>query len=321
MPGTQIQNPGTTQPGAAQTPGTTQPGTQTQAPGTVQDGREAAPGTKPALTPAQRIENLTAAIKKSGLTTRKATIAAQTLYQTAQQYGPNAEAMLNTYQPGQNPKRFASGFQNAFILGTQGNQEALEKSKAAAYLTSEQRERAYEMGTETAKQNPETMGDDRVTGDSTEEGKELKYRLKDDESVFCTYDERPVSKGRDVIKPRNIMKEMKKSQIGTELLNYLEQNNVRVVMHYGKSGERGRMGQFEAGEIYIFPDNTRTVYETTLTVIHEATHARINKPNTKNQELECFKNEYRHKGVELTEEVIHDIVKYIDEKYDYIDWE
>ena len=98
------------------------------------------------LSPEKRIPELTAAIKKSGLTTGKATIAAQTLYQTAQQYGPNAEAMLAAYEPGQDPKRFASGFQNAYILGTQGNQAALENSKAAAYLSEQQRKSAYELG-------------------------------------------------------------------------------------------------------------------------------------------------------------------------------
>ena len=98
------------------------------------------------LSPEKRIPELTAAIKKSGLTTGKATIAAQTLYQTAQQYGPNAEAMLAAYEPGQDPKRFASGFQNAYILGTLGEKDALSDSKAATYLTPGQRETAYEMG-------------------------------------------------------------------------------------------------------------------------------------------------------------------------------
>ena len=98
------------------------------------------------LSPERRIADLASDIQKSGLTTGKATIAAQTLYQTAQQYGPNAEAMLAAYEPGQDPKRFASGFQNAYILGTLGEKDALSDSKAATYLTPGQRETAYEMG-------------------------------------------------------------------------------------------------------------------------------------------------------------------------------
>ena len=105
------------------------------------------------LSPEKRIADLATDIKKSGLTTGKATIAAQELYQASRQYGPNSEAMLNTYHPGQDPKRFASGFQNAYILGTQGNQTALQNSKAAAYLTQEQKQIAYELGVQSTTQD------------------------------------------------------------------------------------------------------------------------------------------------------------------------
>jgi len=154
QPGTQTQVPGTAQPdGQPQTQGTAQPNFQTQVPGESQPNAQAQTEKGQPLSPEKRIPELTAAIKKSGLTTGKATIAAQTLYQTAQQYGPNAEAMLAAYEPGQDPKRFASGFQNAYILGTQGNQTALQNSKAAAYLTQEQRETAYELGSQSQGQN------------------------------------------------------------------------------------------------------------------------------------------------------------------------
>lgn len=47
-------------------------------------------------------------------------------------------------------------------------------------------------------------------------------------------------------------------------------------------------------EVYV--DNTKTIKETALTIIHQATHAKINKPKTK--ELECFKNEYKHQEID-----------------------
>ena len=160
-----------------------------------------------------------------------------------------------------------------------------------------------------------------ASGGTTDEWTKRKYRLRNNEGVFSTYDERAESDGHDIIKPRNVMNEMKKSKIGSETLQYLEENNIRVVMHYGANVPKGRMGLYETGEIYVYADNTKTILETALTVIHEATHARINKPNTKNQELECCKNEYRHRGIALTENVIRDIVAYIDSTYDYLDWE
>ena len=50
-------------------------------------------------------------------------------------------------QPGQDPRRFLDGFQNAYILGKQGaGGAALNSSTAAAYLTDSQRAGAYSLG-------------------------------------------------------------------------------------------------------------------------------------------------------------------------------
>lgn len=65
----------------------------------------------------------------------------------------------------------------------------------------------------------------------------------------------------------------------------------------------------------------KNIKETVSTIIHETTHARINKPNTKNQELECYKNECRYLGIELTDDIVAGIMKHIDKKYPYLEWE
>jgi len=146
-----------------------------------------------------------------------------------------------------------------------------------------------------------------------------KYRKKSNQNGFYTMDNRP--KGMDIIKPKNIINEMKKSDIGSELYGFMQENGIDVNIWYGVDVPKGRLGLFEDGIIHVYADNTKTVLDTALTVIHEATHARINRPNSKNQELECFKNEKRHQGIELTESVIQDILKEIDELYPYLDWE
>lgn len=159
-------------------------------------------------------------------------------------------------------------------------------------------------------------------GGTTEEweaSKNRKARYKDNEGIFQTLDGR--SKGRDVIKPRNIMKEMKKSSIGTEMLEYLQENDIQIKVWYGVDVDEGLDGLFEDGEINIYADNTKTVRETAITVIHEATHAKINKPNTKSQELQCYVNEYRHQNIELTEKVLQDIINHINDKYPNLKWE
>ena len=159
-------------------------------------------------------------------------------------------------------------------------------------------------------------------GGTTEEweaSKNRKARYKDNEGIFQTLDGR--SKGRDVIKPRNIMKEMKKSSIGMEMLEYLQENDIQIKVWYGVDVDEGLDGLFEDGEINIYADNTKTVRETAITVIHEATHAKINKPNTKSQELQCYVNEYRHQNIELTEKVLQDIINHINDKYPNLKWE
>ena len=72
---------------------------------------------------------------------------------------------------------------------------------------------------------------------------------------------------------------------------------------------------------YAMNQNKVAVVNGTNTVIHEATHAKINKPNTKSQELQCYVNEYRHQNIELTEKVLQDIINHINDKYPNLKWE
>ena len=148
QPGTQTQDPGTAQPdGRPQTQGTAQPNFQTQVPGEGQPNAQAQTEKGQPLSPEKRIADLATDIKKSGLTTGKATIAAQEMVTEAEKrFGANSAAVLDAYQPGQNPRQFLNGFQNAYIAGTLGNPAALGNSKAATYLTEEQRNVAYELG-------------------------------------------------------------------------------------------------------------------------------------------------------------------------------
>lgn len=157
----------------------------------------------------------------------------------------------------------------------------------------------------------------------------ISYRYPDNEGVFSSIvntktkeiDGNMVIVPTDIIKPHNIIKEMNKSEIGKELLSFIQENDIPVKIWYNIDVEKDLMGMFEEGEIHIYADHTKTIKETTLTVIHEATHAKYNRPNTKNQELECFKNEYRHLGIKLTDSVIKSIIRHIDRKYKHLEWE
>ena len=67
-------------------------------------------------------------------------------------FGSNADAVLEMFQPGQDPRKFLDGFRNAYIAGKLGNKAALENSTATAYLTEEQRNLAFDLGTENIPQ-------------------------------------------------------------------------------------------------------------------------------------------------------------------------
>ena len=97
---------------------------------------------------AQVIGELAPKITRPGITSGKATIAAEQTYADAEKrFGPNAQTVLEMLQPGQDPRKFLDGFQNAYILGKQGaGKSALSNSSAAAYLTDSQRAGAYALG-------------------------------------------------------------------------------------------------------------------------------------------------------------------------------
>ena len=95
----------------------------------------------------QLISELAPKIQKTGITPGRAAIAAQEMYAEAEKwYGSNADAVLEMFQPGQDPRKFLDGFRNAYLSGKMGSRAALENSTAAAYLTEEQRNYAFELG-------------------------------------------------------------------------------------------------------------------------------------------------------------------------------
>ena len=227
-------------------------------------------------------------------------------------YHPNCKDIHTTYFPG-------------ISTPPEGvNKEDVEKAKED--YTDEQKQNYCKNNAERFRRMSENSLDPdnkRKYGVRAQEWEEKqdKFRYKNDEGNFTTLDFRNSEKGRDVIKPHNIIKEMNKSDIGKELLKFIEDNNIPVKLCYGVDVEQGTCGLFFEDSIYVYVDNTKTLSETTGTVIHEATHAKINKPNTKNQEFLCYANEYRHKGIPLTEEVKSNIIKHINEQYDYLEWE
>lgn len=152
----------------------------------------------------------------------------------------------------------------------------------------------------------------------------LSRRKKNDEGVFSTFN----NGVKDIIKPRNIQNNLRKSKTGNEALEYLNRNNVPVELFYGvdsrdMDGNR-RYGYYDAFDdiIIIFADETKTVQKTAEIVIHEATHRRINFNGTQKAEAYCIAQEYKHRTQKevLTAQELKNIIKKTKELYPNFKW-
>lgn len=134
-----------------------------------------------------------------------------------------------------------------------------------------------------------------------------------DQSVFITMNRTKV----DSIRPKSIMNEMNKSDVGRSAMEYLERENVRVRLCYGVDNPNGYSGEYDPfdDEITIYCDVTKTIKETAVTVIHEATHRKLGSKATFEEEVECFKAELLHEKKDLTEEDIGRIVEHVKKHY------
>lgn len=138
-------------------------------------------------------------------------------------------------------------------------------------------------------------------------------KKKTDEGVFSTFN---FTKA-DSVRPESIVKELNKSEVGSEALKYLENENVPVRLCYGVDHDEDVSGKYDPidDEIFVYCDVTKTTKETALTVIHEATHRKLGATGTFDEEVECFKAEMMHQKGELTNSDIDDIIALVKRNY------
>lgn len=142
-------------------------------------------------------------------------------------------------------------------------------------------------------------------------------RKKVDDGVFTTLN---MTKN-DTVRPKSIMNEMRKSDTGSDMLEYLNKENVPVRLYYCVDHPEGVSGQYDPfdDEILIYCDITKTTKETALAVIHEATHRKLGSKGTFDEEVECFKAEIMHQKGDLTKSDIDDIISFVKEHYPDLD--
>ena len=133
----------------------------------------------------------------------------------------------------------------------------------------------------------------------------------------------PPLKG-DVIKIRNIYKELRKSQVGRQTLEYLMNNDVSVDLYYFEHPNiDGLLGRFIGNHIEIFVTShpVKTKVNVSKTLIHEVTHASLNsKEVTRKEEVICFIREYLHDNESIAPLEIRKIIRKVNKLYDDLPW-
>lgn len=129
----------------------------------------------------------------------------------------------------------------------------------------------------------------------------------------------------DSITPRSLYNALNKNEIGKETLQLIRDLDINVVISYDEPFEDGILGYVDSCNEYdktvvIFASICKSVKKTAAVTVHEVEHIRINKPNTKNQELQCYIKEHKFEFGDLTEDQKNDIIKHIDDNYPKLVW-
>ena len=147
------------------------------------------------------------------------------------------------------------------------------------------------------------------------------------EGLFTSFVNPRIEEGKqtDVIRPRNIIKNMKSTAVGQRAYEFIQENKIPVNIYYNVDNPENVSGYYDPVDkvIIIFADKTKTVRESALTVIHEATHARLGCKRSQKEEYLCFLEEYKHLGVTLTDEIKNGTINHIKNTKIYRDlpWE
>ena len=125
----------------------------------------------------------------------------------------------------------------------------------------------------------------------------------------------------DSIRPKRIRNNLKKSDIGTNTVKYIEEEKVEIQLLYGVDNPHKAFGEYDPFDdvIRIYCDATKTVEETSKTVIHEVVHRQNRFKNITpfENEFQAFSAEAIHEYGTLTKEMEERIIKTIEEKYHY----
>ena len=129
-----------------------------------------------------------------------------------------------------------------------------------------------------------------------------------------------ITKEMDTVLAANIYKSLNRSNIGKEVLEFIKKSGTSVNIYYNRNtvaemGLEGLYGQCIGNHIYINGLATQSVKKTVETIIHEATHIRLDIDGDQHAESVCDYFAELHTKGELTGRDIRNIIKSVKERY------
>lgn len=134
-----------------------------------------------------------------------------------------------------------------------------------------------------------------------------------------------ITKEMDTVLAANIYKNLNKSDVGKEVLEFIKKNHTSVDIYYNKNtisemGLEAVYGQCIGNHIYINGLTAQSVREISETIVHEATHIRLDIGYDQHAEAVCDYFAALHSKGTLTEKDVRDIIKSVKERYPNFKW-
>lgn len=134
-----------------------------------------------------------------------------------------------------------------------------------------------------------------------------------------------ITKEMDTVVAANVYKNLNKSEVGKTVLNYIRQNKTSVNVYYNQNtieemGMEGLYGLCMGNHIYINGLTTKSIKKIAETIIHEATHLRLDINGDQHAEAVCDYFGALHSKGKLTDNDIRAIIKSVKERYSDRRW-
>lgn len=134
-----------------------------------------------------------------------------------------------------------------------------------------------------------------------------------------------ITKEMDTVLAANLYKNLNKSDVGKAVLDFIKTNHISVNVYYSnntisETGLEGLYGSCIGNHIYINGVETQSIQKTAETIIHEATHIRLDIGGDQHAEAVCDYFAELHTKGKLTGQDIRNIIKSVKGRYSDREW-